>query len=311
MAHRTHYPFIPGELPVRGLVGILLDWFYELDEEFLLAYREEMRFNGLPEKISYRIDAAPISDQACVTQEKGIELYETFLQYLWCLSYAGYVFFREGFMNPHMAGTFKGVLDVGNPFMKKAEAVLQLGLSLRTEYSPERFDGVPNPIEHDAIDKDHVEKANAIFAAAASFIIVHEFAHFYMGHVGTVAFGSQSKADESAADAYALHVIRQSMGKEQRRDVTHILGVTTALTSLMLLTPDLRGGEDHPDPDERLRCAVEILGVEDESQWAAISMGLYLWCKTHPHEIMVPRKGDSFKDFFYLVVNQMREHKTK
>ncbi|MEZ4755991.1 MAG: phage exclusion protein Lit family protein [Flavobacteriales bacterium] len=309
MGHLRHFPGIPGEFPVRGLFSVLLEWFNQLDQSFLSVYREEIRYHGLQPNIAIRIDAGPITVPACISSGRGIELYESFLQYLWCIGYSAHVFFREGFMNPKLEGRFRGVLDVENQFMQKAERVFQMALEMRNSFSPLEFDQLPNPIEHDPIDKEYVEKANAIYAAAGSFIILHEFAHHYLGHLQVEANNEQSKLDELAADNYALDVIKQSMGTDQRRDVTHVLGVSTALIAVMILDSELDGGSRHPRPDVRLANAVEALGIDDDSQWAALCMGLYLWAKTHPHEIMVPRTIESFKDMFYIILRQMQTHR--
>jgi len=64
------------------------------------------------------------------------------------------------------------------------------------------FFAAPNPERYYQKDKFYIGQVNAVYLAAMTWILYHEFAHQYYGHIGLVVTEVESKEQETAADDF-------------------------------------------------------------------------------------------------------------
>ncbi len=296
-----------GNLPIRVLPFNFLDWFENITPDFKEEVKGEIDFNGLQAGIQYHINRTKITEVACINSSKQIELYENFNQYLWCICYSLFVVFDESIQKPILENRYTGKFDIENPYVKQAIAVFNNGFDLLHTYKDWQFFQLPNPEKYNEHEKYYVEKTNGIYTAAMTFILLHEFAHQYLGHLEYNPTSSEeSKTDENNADDYAIDKIAQNFSSE--RGTTYKCGIIAGISSLILLDKSLSGGDTHPDTDDRLKNAIEKMQLEDlDNLWGIASLTFRLWALKYDIDIECPQIVDSYKELFTMTLEKVNE----
>ncbi len=297
-----------GYLPVRVLQFNFLEWFENISPDFKEEAKNEIDFNGLKTGLVYHFDNAPIRECACINNIRQIEIYENFNQYLWCICYSLLVLFDESIQKPMIASNYTGKLDFNNLFVRRAVDVFNNGFDLLTTYKSRQFIQLPNPEKFNEYDKAYVEKTNGVFTAAMTFILLHEFAHQYYGHLDYRPTSEESKKDEFAADEYAICKISYNFSSE--RKTTFKFGILAGLCSLIILDKSLSGGDTHPDTDDRIKVAMERLNLEElDNMWGIASLAFKLWANKYHIDLDLPPNVDSYKHLFKLTLEKVEEMK--
>lgn len=304
-----------GVLPVRVLQFNMLKWFEEVSPDLLQEVLEEVQYRGLQRGIGYHIAIAPITDAAEIDGKKKIHFYENYLQFLWGVSYAITTLFEEGFVKPVKAGTYSGATDMGDPFVRKAYAVFDASIELFDKCDQAKHYGLPNPEKETAVDSKLIRQVNGVFSAASAFILMHEVGHQFYGHLDDNDSADDSDDakgqydDEFLADEYALEWLQKGKAPSDALDNTNAMGVIAAMTTFILMDPQLEGDAEHPPPHLRMVHALEKLGMTDENLWACACIGLRLWVAYTKRSFTVPSGDDlkGYKDLFYIVVYKMSE----
>jgi hypothetical protein len=114
---------------------------------------------------------------------KQIFLYETFLSYLWCVTYVLIVLFYELVKKPAR-------VTLGLPFRPLlpktragAVALLDYAPTLIERFSKWDTSTLPNPETYPQSEAYYIEKTNGIFVHAANFCLCHELGHVAVGHI--------------------------------------------------------------------------------------------------------------------------------
>jgi len=304
-----------GVLPVRVLQFNMLKWFEEVSPTLLEEVLGEVNYRGLQRGIGYHIAIAPITDAAEIDGKKKIHLYENYLQFLWGVSYAITTLFQEGFVKPVKAGTYTGVTDLSDPFVRKAYAVFDASIELFTKCDPSKHYALPNPEKETPLDVKLIRQVNGVFSAASAFILMHEVGHQFFGHLDDLPVTDDylkdkgQYEDEFAADDYALEWLQKGKAPSDVLDDTNAMGVIAAMTTFLLMDPQLTGDDEHPPPHMRMTHALEELGTTDENLWACACIGLRLWAAHTKYSFTVPSGDDlhGYKDLFYIVVDKMTD----
>lgn len=304
-----------GFLPVRVLCPNLGELLFNITPDFRGLYQFEFS-NGLHDKIIYNLDRRPIKDVAKLriivnesildkSQKQEIVLFENFNQYLWNLCYSLLVLFDKGIHEPRLAGIYKETF-VDAPIVKQAWKVFQAGLSLRNSYDRNLFFNLPNP----EINKkqEYILKSNSIYLAALNFIFLHEFGHQSYGHHTYVSSNDESKEDEHLVDEFAIDVMSNHFNSTN--GPTLKTGILMGALSLFFLDKGLSDGEDHPDKDIRLKVIIEQLELDELSNlWGIASLSINLWMNDFNHDIKIPQSGDTYKELFYEILNELSKFK--
>jgi hypothetical protein len=295
-----------GLLPVRTLPGHFIDWFLNMSEGFYEEFENEVNYGDLKEKIIYKISRTQIDNVAELTPERRITLYENYNQYLWCICYALVTAYTEGFEKPTISGTYSGKIH-DSDLIKEAYSVLSNGLRLRRHFTTDDFFRLPNPETRST--EYYVLKANGLYTAGMTFILFHEFAHQYYGHISHFSEGDQSKNEEMDADNYAIDQLSQSFSTERGKTLKG--GIIAGIISLMLLNSKLGGGETHPDLDHRLGSALAKLELEEnDSIWGLATLGVKFWATHFDKTLDSKESFETTKEMFYYYYHQLIEFRS-
>ena len=321
-------PYTPiGTQPVRVLKPNILDWFEGKYPEFRSELEQIGAASGASISIKYYCDEAPIfnpnGDKLTphVLVENGqICLHETFLSYVWALSYSIMVIFDEKLHGPKTGKQPSHGKPVGH-FLQYGYDVLEYGLSLVKDYKPWPTD-LPNPDPnwYKGEDSYFPTRANAIYFAAVDFILCHEVAHVACGHLKKMAEAQSKgeylprheiKAGEIEADAWALERVIRGIRGPARTRTTVGFGAVAGLASVLFLRTELTSSTStHPDTDNRIRAVLEGLGGEKIGNLWGIAAAYYVAWSTH-YKIGLDWKDefDTYGDFVDEIERQLRDHK--
>jgi len=293
-----------GLLPVRVLCANLTDLFFKISPDFKTEFENEV-YNGLHDKIIYKIETNPVRDVAELNPQQQIVLHENFNQYLWNICYSLLVLFDKGIHEPRLKGIHTGTL-ADTPMVVEAWKVFQAGLSLRNTYQRSVFFELPNSELNQS--REYILKTNATYLAALNFILLHEFAHQYYGHYSYFEPGDQSKKDEHLADEFAID--RMSAHFDGGNGKTLKAGILMGTLSLLFLHKQLGGGTSHPDLDSRLKIIIESLHLDElDNLWGLASLALNLWSNDFGHDVRIPPVGETYQELFYETLKDLSRFK--
>lgn len=297
-----------GELPIRVLSYNFLDWFQNISPDFKDEAIAEIAFRELYSGIQYNIVRERITNVAAINNSRQITLYENYNQFLWCICYSLFVIFYEGVQKPLREGRYSGKLDFDDPSVEKSIQVFDAGFDLLSAYDREIFYQIPNPETYPESDSFYIAKTNGCYVAAMTFILLHEYAHQFLGHLDYSPNSKESKRDEFAADNYAISRISFNFASE--RGKTFKFGIVAGICSLIMLDSSLSGGETHPDLDLRLKSAMEKLNLAElDDLWGIASMAFRLWALKYGVEIELPSNIDNYKQLFDLIITKVKHLK--
>ena len=226
------------------------------------------------------------------------------------ICYSLIVLFDESYQKPKLLGGTCGIFDNSNPYVRRALAVLDNGIDLLRTYKDWQFFQLPNPEKYNEYDKSYIEAANGVYTAAMTFILLHEYAHQFCGHLDYLPSSMESKADELSADEYAIEKFSYNRPEDRWRTLQY--GIVSAILALFLLSDCLSGGEDHPDIDDRLESALKKLGLEElDNAWGLSALALRLWANKYDVELGPANFEKSYKEQFEEVLKEIREAKDK
>ena len=295
-----------GLFPVRVLPGNFMDWFLNITPDFKEEFESEITYNSLNELIAYKVTETPVTIAAEITHDHQIVLYENYNELLWCVCYGLLTIYDKSYVEPSIAGSYKGDL-IETTVVSRAMSVLGAGISLVNYFHKDVFFDLPNP-ETTENDSEFVTKANGIYCGAMTFTLLHEFSHQIYGHVDYYSPPDESKKDELSADDYAIYKIQQNFGNE--KGATLKAGVVLGIVALAFLDKTLTGGETHPDLDDRLQIAMEMLDLDENNHlWGIAALGLTFWTKRYGYKVNMPMTVETTKELFYLTCAEVRRLK--
>jgi len=301
---------IIGNLPVKVLKYNFLHWFERVEPDFMNELKAEVDYCGLQKHIRYNFEESKISEFAEITKNKEIILYESYNQFLWCLSYSVLVLFDEAIQKPVFARKYDGKLNIRNTYVKKAVEVFNVGMSLFSNYKKDIFYKLPNPEHFHENDRFYIERANGIFAAAMTNSMLHEFGHQFYKHTEYKPENSeQARKEEIDADEYAFDKI--SLRYKDKEGRTFMLGTLVSFCSMIFIDNTLKGDYSHPDPDIRIKNIIEKMDLhENDNLWAFVALIFKLWSNYYKINIDLPPIVETYKEMFYLTLENIERIKT-
>lgn len=297
-----------GELPVRVLSHNWINWFENITPNFKEEAKGEIDFRNLKAGLIYHFDKSQITECAYINPNHQIELYENYNQFLWCICYSLLVLFDKGIQEPILCKNYTGKLDFNNPYIRNSINIFNNGFDLLNTYKDRQFYQFPNPEKYNKYDKYYIEKVNAIFCAAMVFILLHEYAHQFLGHLDNNYKSEEPQNDEYACDEYAIDKMSSKLSTKESS--TYKFGIIAAISSLIIYDKSLEGGEMHPDIDERLEMAMNKMKIEDiHYLWGVASLTYKLWGIKYNKDIEMPPVFNNYKHLFEYIQVKIRELK--
>ncbi len=246
-----------------------------------------------------------------------IWLQETFLSYLWGVAYAALVVYDEVLVRPRITLAYVRSTEQQG-LINDAVALFDYALSLFNRYARWPLAQLPNPEFYSEQEAYYVSKADAVFVMATVFILLHEYGHFYLDHLeedearaasGLVQPVSERKADEFAADRFAIETMLEGATQADEETANTIrCGVVVGLGAILLPHGTLDGGDEHPDPHQRLHAGLSLLGqAPTDNLWGVGAMMLSLWTIAQRKPPVGGYSYDSLKDLFSVSLDQLND----
>lgn len=286
-----------GYLPVRVLQHNIINEFEQVVCVFTNASASAIANKGLNKEINYIINkdgqnGFKVVPPCVYVESKKIQIQETFLAYLWGISYCLYTFSNE-----IISGEGKVFPEKNNEINK----VFKYSCSLINKYSEWDKTIIPNPEQYDEEFREDIEKVNKIFLMAFNFILCHEFSHVECGHCNTNGNISdeQRKEFEIDADKRAIELITTG------QNTTSVgYGISVAIISQVFFGSKLHQNI-HPDADVRIMNAFTQLELDDNDQsWLIACIGMALWSDKYSIDLFW-REENSFKELFEMITKPL------
>ncbi|RAK62564.1 phage exclusion protein Lit family protein [Hymenobacter edaphi] len=302
-----HYPVGPGVQPVRAVHSLILGLFENASPEFSNTLSEQIKYFGANPRITYDIVPDAVEGPFIQGAEGTIYIQETFLSYLWAVTYSHLLLVDEEITRPRIEPDYSRS-ETQAKLIDDAYNVLIYALGLREVFAPWDTEALPNPEIFAEEEIHYVGKSSAVFVQAIVFILIHEFAHLYLGHLesGVPVDNAESIEDETKADNYAIAVMKEGADFLINKQTVYC-GVVVGLIAVLFLNPSL-AGDTHPDPHQRLYSALIQMDLEPNNMlWALASTGIALWA----HFYRKPRIGghdlNSLRENFEKMLDELSD----
>lgn len=294
----------PGTQPVRVLQHNIASRFYNLHPKSIPPEKLVSEYKINP-GINVTIGELPMfydeeNHTPFITQDNSIYLGETFLSYLWILSYAHYKYFNETIRKPSAKNEIFDVNNVPKDIMKDFETACKMfdyAMNLKKNYTQWNPDW-PNPECYDQDIEEDIIKTNGIFTAAISAILFHELGHAVHGHTDR----KTTKEDELEADVFCFNTIKEKI--DETGDILNLsAGVLVGYGALYLLNQSVNSNT-HPDSDYRIQKFFEIVDVGINNELKALSCYTFQLGNLHyRREIVIPDSIENYDQLFEFFMN--------
>lgn len=299
-----------GIQPVRVLKHNLTTRLLERNEDFIKLLQTS---SHLSDRIAYVCYELPlINKQTPRVDEDGmIYIHETYLSYLWIISFSMFVLYEEGMAIPDQIK--RGIpphKDQNIELIQLTEELFDYAKSLVRAYSKWDTDYFPNPeiFDENTDEGFYILRASNLFVEATNFILFHEIAHAELEHIKkrdeNNLKGDSVKALEIEADSRAISLLLENC----REPRVSYLAVVVGLASMIFMSQDLSGGNDHPDVDVRIENALDLINPDDDSPvWAFLVLFLKLWDEQFSYNFVANTHYKNFKDLYYEILEQAKQ----
>jgi hypothetical protein len=311
-----------GMQPIRvleeNILKILESEFPEFEE--LRKLTEEL---GLKKGIIYHSNEFPVfytdQDGDCIAQlpyvsfDKEINIHETFLSYLWIISYGLFVTYVE--YDPKINKTKDDVLN--SDYVKNANKLMEYGVSLLNNFTKWDY-ALPNPEQVSKDDPklaDYIGRTNGLHLYALLFILFHELSHVKLKHIDygeefykkwySMPPNDEVKKMEYEADESAFSLINKATTVENKTSMK--FGCVIAMCSLLILSKNYKSNT-HTDTHERIYTALDKLSLnDDDAVWHIASMSVILWSLVYKIPLNFNLKYTKPKELFVELYKQLEK----
>lgn len=287
----------PGDQPIRVFYNLIESDFVGIKNALIKLRANDSILNKV--RLEYLTENIKVIGPS--TNGQKITLHDTFLSFLWANIY--------GIIVTAPFGGKEVTLDEN----KKARELRKYSISLMEQYSAWNKETMPNPELHAKDPKRLIGVSNAIFISAVRFILLHEFAHIFLGHP-FVPLNQRTSENlmkmEADADNVALMWAIDSSSSSDK--FTDNLALITALNSLSYTPNKFSDTTTHPAPEDRIVNCIERLNLKDNDfLWGYATYSIMEW-QTNFELFYLPieyKTGDDFKPHFYKMINELKEYK--
>jgi len=242
---------------------------------------------------------------------KTICLQESYLAFLWAMTYSSFVLYEEGVQRRMLEGTFTGAIQYDTPLLIRARALGDWAERFAGRYEPWNERDLPNPRSYrDAQEKSLAEKTNGIFLRAVTYLLFHELGHLSEAHFRTDSDAEQLE-QEKQADNFALSFLSDSASNEIQRRISGAALVLLTTSSLFLATEFRQIWQRrHPHTHDRIRHAISGLNLQSQQSkdyvyyLASIRMRQFLIRHGLAPEIWVE---DTAEDLFFRYLDHCEQ----
>lgn len=297
-----------GEQPIRVLKHNLTTRLVERNEEYIKSLHSDFRLN---KEIKYHIANLPlVENQTPYIDESGmINIHESYLSYVWCVSYYFFVLHEEGIAIPNSIYRNLPVHKSHNPeLINEAKELFDYAKSLIRVFDSWEKEKLPNPeyYDEDTSQGWYILRNNDLFVESLNFILYHESAHAEFEHIKKIKSekldGNEVKSLELEADTRAIELI---LSNGRNRNASE-LGIVFGLASMLFFSNNLSGGSRHPNIDKRLENAIELFNLKDDSPiWTMLVLFLKVWSEQFGLGLKNQPAYNTYKELYYDLIMQI------
>ena len=286
----------PGDQPIRV--------FYKLIESDFLSIKEslnQLQPNQNIRKVKLDFITESLKVIGPSTNGLKITLHDTFLSFLWAYIYSIIVIAPIGGKEASIEENHE------------ARELRKYAHGLMKEFSEWDKEAMPNPEVFGKDENRLIGVTNAVFILSVRFILLHEFAHIFLGHPFVPAIQrtpENIKKMEIDADNVAIEWALQTLENED--DFSGKLSLITALNSLSFSPNKFSNSDSHPSPEDRIEVYLQRLTLADDNfLWGYAMWSIMEWQTNHElfHLPSSYKIGDSFKKHFYNMLFELKEYK--
>lgn len=233
------------------------------------------------------------------TNGQKITIHDTFLSFLWSYIYSIVVL------------TPMGDKELTSEENGEARILIKYAQGLMTKYTDWDKESMPNPEIYGKDCKRFIGVTNAIFLNSVQFILLHEFAHIFLGHTlvpASIRTSDNIKKMEIDADNVAIGWALQNF----EDDFTGKIALISSLNSLSFSPQKFSNSRTHPAPEDRIKMCLERLNLDDNDfLWGYAIYSIMEWQAYH-ELFYIPelyKKEDGFKMHFYKMISELKEYK--
>lgn len=312
-----------GNQPIRVLQFNVLKHFEETHFDFINLLKESNKKHNLAFGIVYHKVEEPIVKKVYghiqtpfiedTGQVKRITIHETFLSYVWCISYSLFVLYDEAIAKTsQIRHNIKPAPLVDQNKIELAQEVFNYGKSLIRVFDKWDKKLLPNPELYSLDDSFYIERANGLYLTAINFILCHEYAHAEKDH-----FNKQKKVRndysklielEKEADDRAIELILK--GVTSKTKTTKLLGTLIGLCCMLYFNHETKGTK-HPDTDDRIDNLLSRIEhtPENDNLWGIASLAYKLWDMQFSKLMIFPQEVELFKHLYDDIRQQVIKNK--
>jgi hypothetical protein len=311
----NHQVFFNGTQPIRVLQDYIPFTFENANLDILNLTNhlvDNIKFNP---GLQYHINELPIraavngSDQTpYATDGNEIHIHETFLSYVWCISYSLVTLYNTA--HPSNQQPFSE--EELEERCKLIDSVFSYGTSLIDTFSVWDKEKLPNPETYEKKHEADIYNANTVFLFATCFILYHEFSHVEREHFAKMDSGQNTSGHilefEKEADAKAIKLMLSGATERTREAVD--IGVLVGLCCILHLSYQVTGGEEHPDTDDRIHNFLEQLQTTpSDGVWGIAYVAYKLWSRQFSKNYLDLDGAKSSKEKYYYIRQQVMDEK--
>ncbi len=293
-----------GHLPIRVLQHNIVAQFEKTTAHFLSKALSTINEKGLKSEIAYTANRSSTNGEKVrgpfvYNKSKEINIQETFLAYLWCMTYSLYIYTDL---------ITSETLEKDSERKELADRTFNYAMSLIDVYNDWDKSKIPNPEVYDSRFAGDIEKTNELFLYGFNFVMCHEFSHVELGHCEayekTAGFLTdlEKKEFEQQADANAVKLFQEGIYPENESATKY--GVSIALSALMFFSSKV-SKKIHPDSDVRIADALNGFQIDgDDTSWIISCAAVGLWASHFNIDLHWEEKN-SFKSLFEHLMPQL------
>ncbi|MBC6606945.1 hypothetical protein H8B13_08960 [Hymenobacter sp. BT188] len=336
MIRNNYHPSHEGTQPVRVLQHSIIAALEKTNQEFLDRSHQLIKLGQLHPGITYHINREPIKamdsnrspkQMPYLLGGKVINIHETFLSYLWCMSYVLITLYEEQVAKPdqnRQAGNV--VYQINKHRVDNAYALFEYARSIVIFFDDWDL-SLPNPEIYNETEAQWIETINGVYSYAITFILQHEFSHSFLGHRAKKdelksSGATQSEQDalsrkhEWEADNMAIDALRRGYrledanGRVISTELTSQVGNLVGLCSLIFLSVSISSSTSHPSLADRIDSLIQTLQLTPESQlWGVACVAFQLWSRQFGYTLALPTALDEYQGLYKIMLAEARKIK--
>lgn len=230
--------------------------------------------------IKWHIEKAPVKSPYADCGSQEIHLQETYLGFVWAMTYSLLIIYEEGVQKRMISGCFSGMIKYDTQLLQRARQLFEWAVSLKDSYSDWDL-SLPNPERHNnPTEKWYAEKVNGLFQDIVVYSLFHEYAHLTNEHCAALKnlFGkplSELKAEEIAlwkrieteADIVAFESIIDKASDSEQYKLHKGVAIVLAHSMMLFILRNPKSVTQivHPDVDNRIHYSISQLSLQDPS----------------------------------------------